>query len=543
MAGRVLALVVAGLLFLGACSSPSPPPAGAGGARLMAEARDRLAGMRAQRQRVLLWYQLGRKAAPVFGDLARDFYVRALALAPRLVGWRVPELAAKLSRRAGRLPGAGELARDLAGTAYAAWPWIIVAHGARPLDRALAGRALDLARNLIRVNPDSADRDRDRSLLVQVRARWDPVGARRLLSEIRDPAVAARTWRALALLTNSPGDLARAAAAAAGMADLSARALSLAFTARVYYRLGHAGGGQLLQRALALAGRVSPARRRAWLGGALAAVQASLDPAAARRSCRQVPGGYGARFQALVAVGDHYLPREPVKGKQVLEEALSDLGGGLGRYQVLRARGLVARHLASAFPGRARRLWREIPSWQNLLRAGPLAAMVLAGAPADPEGALARAEGISEPRLRLEVLARLAGLAVSSDPERSRALYRRVLGESGRLGLGLPSWILAGAWRVLAGREALELARALRPAAYRSRALFSLALTRMRQGDAQGAQECIFWALEALNAPELQQTLDKARILGDMGRKWSIFEPAQARKFFILAAEACEDSG
>ncbi len=543
MAMRVVALALAGLVFWAGCSPVSPPPAARQPSRLVREARDRLEGMRAQRQRVLLWYGLGSKAAPVFVDLARDFYVRALALAPRLVGSRVPALAADLRRQAGGLPGAGELARDLERTAYAAWPWILLAHGARPLDRALAGRALDLARNLIRVNPNSADQDRDRSLLVQVRARWDPVGARGLIPEIRDPAVAARTWRALALVTNSPRDLARAAAAAAGMADLSQRALSLAYTARAYYHLGHAGGGQLLQRALALAGRVSPARRRAWLGGALAAVQASLDPAAAWRSCRRVAGGYGARFVALVAVGDHYLGREPARGKQALEDALADLGSGVGRYQVFRARALVSRHLASSFPGRARRLWREIPPWQNLLRAGPLAAMVLAGAPGDMKGALVRAGAVAEPRLRLEVLARLAGLEMSSAPERGRALYRRVLAESGRLGIRLSSWILAGAWRVLGRVESLKLAMGLRPAGYRARALFSLALARVRRGDAPGAQECIFWALEALNGPELQQTLDKARILGDMGRKWSIFEPAQARRFFILAAEACEDSG
>jgi hypothetical protein len=58
------------------------------------------------------------------------------------------------------------------------------------------------------------------------------------------------------------------------------------------------------------------------------------------------------------------------------------------------------------------------------------------------------------------------------------------------------------------------------------------------QGQKTGAQWALDLALEALAEADPKHTIDKVRLLGDMGREWAPLESRQSRRFFELGAEA-----
>ena len=270
---------------------------------------------------------------------------------------------------------------------------------------------------------------------------------------------------------------------------------------------------------------------------------ARLDPRAGFDLARRVEPGQGVRFKVLRLVALELLASDPGLGRQVMDTAIREAQELPLTYERHRAIAMLAADLAQPDPAAARALLARVPASEYLLHAEAQAAMVLAQAAQSLPRAVAAAQGIGDRYVRLGVLARLAAIAMKSDPAQGRALYRRVLGESARLGGLLPRRALIRAWAALDAETAVRLAAEVSRPGARAQTLMILAKVLHERGNRAGAQWCLQLALETIKRMNVQETLDKVRLLGDMGREWSVIQAGQARRYFALGAEAAEDLG
>ncbi len=504
-----------------------------------------LVSLRAQQSRVVALCGLAAKAGPAFPEMARGFLSQALDTAEGLSSPQTLELAAQLREKATEQGGdaAKAQSREVDQLTRAAWPLALVARGALVVDLELASKALDLGLERARANSDTMSRDRDLAELAMVMGRTQAAQAREVAASIGDDLARARAWRGLAELTRQPRDLTKAAEADGLVAEPGAGALSLARTASQAFGWSAGNGKRLFDKAFAMAGKAEPARRRSLLQAEVAAEMARLDPRAGFDLARKVEPGHGVRFKPLRIVARALLASDPTLGRQVMDAAIREANELPLSYERHRALGVLAADLAQYDPPSATALLGQVPVAEYLLRAGAEAAMVLAQAAKKFDQAAILAQAIGDNFVRLGVLARLADIAMTSDPTRGRALYRRVLGDSARMGSLLPRRSLIRAWAALDAETAIRLAGEISQPVARAQTLVILAKFLYERGNKAGAKWCLQLALETIKLINVQETLDKVRLLGDMGREWSVIEAGQARRYFALGAEAAKDLG
>lgn len=535
------------LALLMGCGS-EPPPAGGPQAKLDLgrERADALwVSLRSRQQRVAALCGLASKAAPAYPEMARSFLLQALEAAQGLAGPQARRLAEQMKKFGQERGGEKYLAnaRRAQDMVRAAWPLALVARCALVVDLDLAARALELGLQRARANPDPAGRDRDLAELVEVMGRGQAGRAREIAREIGDALLRARAWRALAELTRQPSDLAKAVEAAGQVEDAGQGALCLAHTAGLAFSWNPQDGVELFARAFDLAGHAAPPKRAAFLQGEVAAALASLDPRAGFDLARRVQPGQGARFKALRIIARSLLASDPRLGRQVMDAAIREAAEVPLNYERNRALGLLAADLAQADPRAARAILEQVPASQYLLRGEAEAAMVLAQAGENVRRAALQAQGIGDNYVRLGVLARLADIATSAEPALARELYRQALSESARMGGLLPRRALIRAWAALDAETAVRLAGEVSQPAARAQTYVILAKVLHERGNGAGAQWCLQVAVETINRMNVQETLDKVRLLGDMGREWSVIEVGQANTYFALGAKAAKDLG
>jgi hypothetical protein len=95
----------------------------------------------------------------------------------------------------------------------------------------------------------------------------------------------------------------------------------------------------------------------------------------------------------------------------------------------------------------------------------------------------------------------------------------------------------------LDAETAIRLAGEVSRPGARAQTLVILAKFLYERDNRAGAQWCLQLALETIKKINVQETLDKVRLLGDMGREWSVIEAGQARRYFALGAKAAKDLG
>lgn len=544
---RLLRILGLCLLLAAGCGDGAQPgaeieaPAGLGQER----ANALLTSLRARQSRVVALCDLASKAAPAFPKLAREYISQALATAVSLAGPQTRDMVEQARREAARQGsghGAAEI-REMDQLSRSAWPLALVARSALVVDLELAAKALDLGLERARGNPDPVGRDRDLAELAMVMGRSQAVRAREVAASIKNDHVRTRAWRGLAELTRQPQDLAQAALADQQITDPGAGALSLARTAAQAYDWSPAEGLRLFKQAFALAGKVASSKRRALLQAEVAAALARLDPKAGFDLAKRVEPGQGVRFKPLHVVAQALLASDPGLGRQVMDAAIREAQKLPLSYERHRALAALAADLALTDRLSAQALLAQLPASEYLLRAEAEAAMVLAQAAKDVNRAAKEARGIGDNYVRLGVLARLADIAMPTDPAMGRALYRRVLGQAARMGTLLPGRALIRAWAALDAETAIRLAGEVSQPVARAQTLVILAKFLYERDNKAGAKWCLQLALETIKKIKMQETLDKVRLLGDMGREWSVIEPGQARRYFALGAEAAKDLG
>ncbi len=111
------------------------------------------------------------------------------------------------------------------------------------------------------------------------------------------------------------------------------------------------------------------------------------------------------------------------------------------------------------------------------------------------------------------------------------------------MGTILPGRALIRAWAALDAETAIRLAGDVSQPVARAQTLVILAKFLHESGKKAGAEWSLQLALEAIKMINVQETLDKVRLLGDMGREWSVIKAGQARRYFALGAEAAKDLG
>jgi hypothetical protein len=503
-----------------------------------------LVSLRARQSRIVALCDLASKAGPAFPKMASQFLSQALDTARSFSDPQTLEMASELRVKAAHgNSAAGMQSREVDQLIRAAWPLALVARVALVVDLDLAARALDLGLERAKANPETMSRDRDLAELAMVMGRTQADQARQVAEGIKDPLARARAWRGLAELTRQAQDLTMAARADELVAEPGAGALSLTHTAAQAYGWDADQGKQLFERAFAMASKAEPAKRRALLQAEVAADMARLDPRAGFDLARRVEPGQGVRFKPLRIVARALLASNPILGRQVMDAAIREASDLPLSYERHRAMGLLSADLAQYDPPAAMAILSQVPEAEYLLRAGAEAAMVLAQAAKNFDQAAVLAQAIGDNYVRLGVLARLADIAMASDPARGRALYQRVLGEAARMGSLLPRRALIRAWAALDAETAIRLAGEISQPVARTQTLVILAKFLYERGNNAGAQWCLQLALETIKLINVQETLDKVRLLGDMGREWSVIEPGQARRYFALGAEAAKELG
>lgn len=540
---RLLCILGVCLLLAAGCGEGDRTGAGSGapGSLRTESANQLLASLKARQSRVVALCGLASKAAPAFPKLARDYLAQALATAISLAGPQTRDMVEQERAKQDAESAAG--INEIDQLSRAAWPLALVARSALVVDLELASRALDLGLERARENPDPVGRDRDLAELAMVMGRSQAARARQVAASIKNDHVRTRAWRGLAELTRQPGDLERAAQADQQITDPGAGALSLARTAAQAYDWSPAQGLSLFKEAFAIAGKVASPRRRALLQAEVAAGLARLDPKAGFDLAKRIEPGNGVRFKPLHVVAQALLASNPTLGRQVMDAAIREAQSLPLSYERHRALAGLAADLALSDRPSARALLDQLPESEYLLRAEAEAAMVLARAAKDVNRAAKDAQGIGDNYVRLGVLARLADIAMPADPAMGRALYKRVLGEAARMGTLLPGRALIRAWAALDAETAIRLAGEVSQPVARAQTLVILAKFLYERDNKAGAHWCLQLALETIKKIKKQETLDKVRLLGDMGREWSVLEVGQARRYFALGAEAAKDLG
>lgn len=530
---RLAILIVLAACLLAGCG-PEPERAAAPVPLPPAAAR-LLANMELRQQKLRAYCILAGKAAPVFPDLARRYAGRALTLAESL--GRAPAAKAIAALERGGHRRAAARLRELGG---AGWPPRLVAEAALSVDAGIARRALHMGIKRVSGGLDPAAAARDLPGLVTVLARLDPAGARRLAGGISRPLARCRAFLGLVRLSNSREDLDCAVRAAVRAADAGQRALALALCARQLNDFDPAASRGLFERAWQAAGGLED-RKAELVRGRLAAELAALNAKAGVELAGRLSGGE-ARFMALRRAAVTMLATEPGAGRHLMMDCLRAAGELDLDYQRHKAHALLAGDLAQIDPRRAAEILAAVPEAEYMLRAEPRAAMVLAEAGRGLENARRRAREIGDPVVRLMVLIRLAAIEAKADPARGRQWYRLAAREAMEGDVQPAMAALARALAPGREREALELAGALRNPSDKVRVFFTIARVMDQNGRKAAAAWAMQLALETANSLEPQQILDKARLLGDMGRVWSVNDPDQASRFFKTGARVIEDT-
>jgi hypothetical protein len=534
-------------LFLAVGCGESPPPGIGGKAPDLAKERTSalLVSLKARQSRVMALCGLASKAAPAFPELARVYLGLALSTAQSLADPQTREMADEARQRAlqsGREEQKKELA-EIDGLSRAAWPLALVARSALVVDLDLAAKALAIGLERAKSDPDPVTRDRDMAEIAMVMGRIQAPRARELAAGIASDQIRARAWRGLAELTRQPQDLSQAVQADLLISEPGAGAMSLTQTARQAYDWNPEQGLNLFRQAFDLAGKVASPKRRAILQAEVAEALARLDAKAGFDLARRVEPGQGVRFKPLHTVAKVLLASDPVLGRQVMDAAIRAAHKLPLSYERHRALASLAADLAPIDQPAAQALLEQLPKAEYLLRAEAEAAMVLAQAAKDVKQAAVLARAIGDGYVRMGVLARLADIAMPRDPAMGRSLYHEVLSEAARLGTVLPGRALIRAWAALDAETAIRLAGEVSQPVARAQTFVILAKFLHGRGEKAGAGWSLQLALEAINKINVQETLDKVRLLGDMGREWSVIEAGQARKYFALGAEAAKDLG
>jgi len=504
-----------------------------------------LVSLKARQSRVVALCQLAAKAAPAFPELAREYLDLALNTAQSLADPQTRDQVEKASQRA-LAQKTDEPKHEIAEIdqlSRAAWPLALVARSALVVNLELAAKALELGLERARSNPDPQARDRDLAEIAMVMGRSQAPRARRLAAGIISDQIRARAWRGLAELTRQPQDLSEAVRADQLIAEPGTGALSLTQTARQAYDWNPEQGLRLFRQAFAMAGKVASSKRRALLQAEVAEALARLDAKAGFDLARKVDPEQGVRFKPLHTVAKVLLASDPILGRQVMDAAIREAQKLPLSYERHRALAGLAADLALTDQPAAMALLEQLPGSEYLLRADAEAAMVLAQAAKNVKLAAVAAQAIGDGYVRLGVLARLADIAMPIDPAMGRGLYRQVLSEAARMGTILPGRALIRAWAALDAETAIRLAGDVSQPVARAQTLVILAKFLHESGKKAGAEWSLQLALEAIKMINVQETLDKVRLLGDMGREWSVIKAGQARRYFALGAEAAKDLG
>jgi hypothetical protein len=91
--------------------------------------------------------------------------------------------------------------------------------------------------------------------------------------------------------------------------------------------------------------------------------------------------------------------------------------------------------------------------------------------------------------------------------------------------------------------QAVELVRRVADPRRKVGHLIILARVLRERGVEPGSQWCLYLALDTIKKINPQEMLDKVGLLGDMGREWSLVDPEEARRFFVLGAETAAEPG
>lgn len=536
-----LTLALALALATGCSSEPGQAPAEqALVSPALEQARKLAPELEARRRRGLAWCALAGKASQAAPELAVKFSaqawdeVRGLYLSP------AGQLAGQLRAGEGGAPSPEDLAlaarlSDLAGRA---WPCRVVAEASLTLAPPLAEQALRQGVDLAKAETDPQARDQDLAGLAQVLARQDPRAARALAGELSDSLWRSWLWRELAVQEGTPQAAQRAVAAARQVAAPGARALELARAALLGFENDPAEGLNQFQEAFEAAGAVADPRQRAWCQGRVAELLVRVDPESGWALARRVEPLEGARFPAFRKAGLALLGGDPLAGGRALDEAWQaalTLPPGAQRQKGL---ALLAADLAAPDPAQAQRILAGLPPGENLLRGEAQAAMVLAQAARDPQGALAQVQRLPEAAARALLLARLGDIAARDDPEKAKALYGQALDLAQGQGADAARQALAPGWAALEPRKGVDIALGIGENVARAKALAAVAKVLARQGQDDASRWALHLAQETISALDPQLALDKARLLGDMGQDWADLNLELARRFFEMAAAA-----
>lgn len=546
----LLATLLAALLALGGCGqgqAPATGPAGLGEAAQKAAALTQ--SLRARQGRVVALCELALKAAATAPDLARRFCAQALEQAGGLYDPAHQALAERLRALAeqsadpARREEALAAARGLEGQCLRVWPLRLVAEAAAPVAPEVVERALHQALMGLGLNKDQAGRDQDQAGLALVMASRDPERARGLARQVADPGVRSWLWRRMAAQTNQRADLDAAAQAAGEIADPAQAGRCLAAAALARWEMEPQAARALFAAAWERAGLEPDPARRALALGEVAAVLAQADPRQALEDARHAPAEGGARFKALRQVALAYLGNDPARARWALEEAdrqVELIPSAPERWQ---AWALLAKDAAALEPALARAFLANLPPGERTLRGEAEAALILAEVGAGLEPALARARRVDDPALRVTLLLRLADVFGRDDKELAEALRREALEVALARGGDQARQTLAPLVAAASPSKGVDIARGIGENVARARALLAVAKVMAGQGQKAGAQWTLDLALEAVAEADPKHTIDKVRLLGDMGREWAPLESRQSRAFFELGAETAGRMG
>jgi hypothetical protein len=544
-----LACLICWAALVPGCSDGSPPVGSAIQEQPAdwAEAQELAARLEGRRERALALCGLAVKAAPGAPDLARELLEEAWEQARGLADAQAAVLGMRLRQDSGssrpeRRRQELALAGRLEELGRRAWPLRVVAEGAQALAPTVAAQAIKQGLALARQNPDEVSRDQDLGGFCLVLARRDPPAARALAADLGDPLWRAWTWRELAILEGGAKAWSQAAQAAREIPHTANRALELARTALAGFESDPALGIALFQEAFQTAGNLPQARQRALLQGQVAAFLVRVDAESGWRLAQRAEPLDGARFLACRRAGLTLLGLDPVAGRRALHEAWDAAQTMSLEYERQRAICLLVQDLAGPDPDLARELLAALGPGENLLRGEAEAAMVLAEAARDLDAALKLAPLVSDPLSRMQVLARLAAVCAPEGPK-SRELYTQALALAQSLGAAEAQKRLALEWIAFDPRKGVDIAAGIGENVARAEALSSVGRSLAQRGQPAASEWALYLAQQTLDALGSDQALDKARLLGDMGREWAAVNGELSRRFFKMGAEAARNVG
>ena len=547
-ATRLKGLVL--LLGLGlaalSCDEPAPlvrheiePPQ-------LQQAREELDSLIRQERRCVALWLLGSKSESMFPKLSTGYFKQALEAAERAADRRYLRAADSLRKATGAMQArfrsqAERLASRLEKGAREAWRHRLVADGAGTIWPELAQRAMDLALQRIRGNPDQKRRDWDLAALIITMARRNRERALKFVHELKDPL--ARSWvrRKLGLQLLDAALLRAARKDAEKIAEPAIQALVLSQVAGGLWQLRAAGGDEVFGQALQKAHKIKdPQRARMVLGECAARFLAPTSPLMLSRVWDLTPGK-GARFKALHQAAQSLLAMDPDRGRQVWEAALTEAAELELDGERDQALALLVRDLAALDPQEAERAYISFPGKEGLMSQEAQAYLALAGAGRNLARALYDAGRLQDYSLRFTTLARLAQVQYLRDRAQGRQVYTRLLSQVEELGFDLiPPEILATTAVVVLGEDSMGLSGRIPGNLGRGVYLFNLAKIFTKKERVVAGRKSLQISLTAIKSADTKLILDKVRLLSNMGRGWINNDRDQARAIFEQAAVLAE---